>query len=96
MAGVPGPDGAPGPEGSDEPDAPGKAAGAEKAGGPDGAEKAAGPEKADDAGWSAARPLLAPPRKPPRPSSALPISLGTIQTLLASPWAICGSICMYW
>jgi len=26
----------------------------------------------------------------------LPISLGTIQTLLASPWAICGSICMYW
>jgi hypothetical protein len=30
------------------------------------------------------------------PSSALPISLGTIQTLFASPWASCGSICMYW
>jgi hypothetical protein len=34
--------------------------------------------------------------RPPIPSSALPISLGTIQTLLASPCAICGSICMYW
>jgi len=30
------------------------------------------------------------------PSSAFPISLGTIHTLFASPWAICGSICMYW
>jgi hypothetical protein len=40
--------------------------------------------------------LAAPLKKPPRPSSALPISLGTIQTLFASPWAICGSICMYW
>jgi hypothetical protein len=39
---------------------------------------------------------LWPPSRPPMPSSALPISLGTIQTLLASPWAICGSICMYW
>jgi hypothetical protein len=37
-----------------------------------------------------------PPNRPPIPSSALPISLGTIQTLFASPWAICGSICMYW
>jgi len=35
-------------------------------------------------------------KKPPSPSSALPISLGTIQTLLASPCAISGSICMYW
>jgi hypothetical protein len=35
-------------------------------------------------------------KKPPMPSRALPISLGTIQTLFASPWAICGSICMYW
>jgi hypothetical protein len=47
-------------------------------------------------GCASARPLVIPLRKPPRPSSALPISLGTIQTLLASPWAICGSICMYW
>jgi hypothetical protein len=47
------------------------------------------------AGGSANR-LAAPLKKPPRPSSALPISLGTIQTLFASPWAICGSICMYW
>jgi hypothetical protein len=39
---------------------------------------------------------VAPLKKPPMPSSARPISLGTIQTLLASPWAICGSICMYW
>jgi hypothetical protein len=48
-----------------------------------------------DAGGSAGR-LAAELKKPPRPSSALPISLGTIQTLFASPWAICGSICMYW
>jgi hypothetical protein len=47
------------------------------------------------AGGSANR-LVAALKKPPRPSSALPISLGTIQTLFASPWAICGSICMYW
>jgi hypothetical protein len=40
--------------------------------------------------------LAAPLKKPPMPSSALPISLGTIQTLFASPWASCGSICMYW
>ena len=32
----------------------------------------------------------------PRPSSALPISLGTIHTLLASPCAICGIIWRYW
>ena len=32
----------------------------------------------------------------PRPSRALPISLGTIQTLLASPSAIFGIICRYW
>jgi hypothetical protein len=38
----------------------------------------------------------APPIRPPMPSRALPISLGTIQTLFESPWAICGSICMYW
>jgi hypothetical protein len=44
----------------------------------------------------AANRLAAPLKKPPRPSSALPISLGTIQTLFASPWASCGSICMYW
>jgi hypothetical protein len=50
---------------------------------------------ASGAGGSANR-LAAPLKKPPRPSSALPISLGTIQTLFASPWAICGSICMYW
>ena len=31
-----------------------------------------------------------------KPSSALPKSLGTIQTLFASPWAICGSVCRYW
>jgi hypothetical protein len=48
-----------------------------------------------DAGGSANR-VLAPLKKPPIPSSALEISLGTIQTLFASPWAICGSICMYW
>jgi hypothetical protein len=46
-------------------------------------------------GVPAACPFAAPSR-PPIPSSALPISLGTIQTLLASPCAICGSICMYW
>jgi hypothetical protein len=40
--------------------------------------------------------LSAAVKKPPIPSSALEISLGTIQTLFASPWAICGSICMYW
>jgi len=45
---------------------------------------------------SGARAAVALLKKPPRPSSALPISLGTIQTLFASPWAICGSICMYW
>ena len=32
----------------------------------------------------------------PSPSSALPISLGTIQTLLASPSAIFGIIWRYW
>jgi hypothetical protein len=32
----------------------------------------------------------------PRPSSARPISLGTIHTLLASPSAIFGIICRYW
>jgi len=42
------------------------------------------------------RAAVAALKKPPMPSSALPISLGTIQTLFASPWAICGSICMYW
>ena len=36
------------------------------------------------------------PTAPPSPSRALPISLGTIQTLLASPRAMVGSICMYW
>src|SRR5690606_9869420 len=35
-------------------------------------------------------------RAPPRPFSASPISLGTIQSLLASPSAIFGSICRYW
>jgi len=40
--------------------------------------------------------VLAPLKKPPIPSRALEISLGTIQTLFASPWAIWGSICMYW
>jgi len=47
------------------------------------------------AGGSANR-VLAALKKPPIPSRALEISLGTIQTLFASPWAICGSICMYW
>ena len=32
----------------------------------------------------------------PSPSSALPISLGTIQSLLAPPSAILGIICRYW
>jgi len=53
----------------------------------------------DGAGWpsvSGARAAVALLKKPPMPSSALPISLGTIQTLFASPCAICGSICMYW
>jgi len=53
----------------------------------------------DGADWPSAsdvRVAVALLKKPPRPSSALPISLGTIQTLFASPWAICGSICMYW
>jgi hypothetical protein len=53
----------------------------------------------DGEGWpsaSGARVAVALLKKPPMPSSALPISLGTIQTLFASPWAICGSICMYW
>jgi hypothetical protein len=45
---------------------------------------------------SGTRAAVALLKKPPMPSSALPISLGTIQTLFASPWAICGSICMYW
>jgi hypothetical protein len=54
------------------------------------------PDDSGCAGCASARLLVIPLRKPPRPSSALPISLGTIQTLLASPWAICGSICMYW
>ncbi len=36
------------------------------------------------------------PRAPPRPLSASPISLGTIQSLLASPSAIFGSIWRYW
>jgi len=48
------------------------------------------------AGWLSARAAAALLKKPPMPSRALPISLGTIQTLFASPWAICGSICMYW
>jgi hypothetical protein len=50
----------------------------------------------DGAGWPSERLAVALLKKPPIPSSALPISLGTIQTLFASPWAICGSICMYW
>src|SRR3954469_12849623 len=40
-------------------------------------------------------PSAAPPRLA-RPSSALLNSLGTIHILLASPWAICGSVCRYW
>ncbi len=48
-----------------------------------------------DTGGSAKR-VPAALKKPPIPSSAFEISLGTIQTLFASPWAICGSICMYW
>ena len=36
------------------------------------------------------------PSMPPMPLSASPSSLGTIQTLLASPCAICGSVWRYW
>src|SRR5487761_1007983 len=35
------------------------------------------------------------PKSPPRPSSALPSSLGTIHSLFAPPWAISGSISRY-
>src|SRR4051794_4829403 len=40
-------------------------------------------------------PSAAPPRLA-SPSSALLNSLGTIHILLASPCAICGSVCRYW
>ena len=63
----------------------------------DGWPSAAGTRAASEArAASGTRVAVALLKKPPMPSSALPISLGTIQTLFASPWAICGSICMYW
>jgi hypothetical protein len=71
------------PAGTTDPAGPGPA-------GPD----PAGPDPAGTGG--SANRVLAALKKPPMPSSALEISLGTIQTLFASPWAICGSICMYW
>ncbi len=40
-------------------------------------------------------PSSAPPSRD-SPSSALLNSLGTIHILLASPWAIFGSVCRYW
>src|SRR4051812_5177821 len=42
------------------------------------------------------RPSPSAPPSRDRPSSALLNSLGTIHILLASPWAILGSVCRYW
>ena len=63
---------------------------------PSGTTDAAGPDPDPASPGGSANRVLAALKKPPMPSSALEISLGTIQTLFAAPWAICGSIYMYW